>query len=389
MITIQQDTLKAALNAVTRASLKSGLPAFALVRLDAKTDGSLNLSCFNGETAARAITYVACDDDLSVCVDAQTLKEVVETLVNEIHLSIEQNSLLIQNGKNRTTLRLIEETLPVIGEESVQNLTVLSGSAFRSLARVLPFAASDSARPVLQVLHLTLEKDRIIAKAADGYSAGYVHESIQETAEQTSISLPLSFARLLSSLVEEHDKVCIGTAGSNRTIFQITNIENLKDLTLATVTCAENFPSEQIVQLIEEARRSTVAHLNVQQNSLAQSIRMVNAMGTQNTFIKAVNGLVKMASAETETGIARNILDGSAAGQDANVWVSAAFLKRAADVCKGEVTIKITDAKKPVLIEAGSFTAVIMPMLVEDSKDPFPEDEAIALNLPEMSMAAS
>jgi len=214
MITIQQDTLKAALNAVTRASQKSGLPAFALVRLDAKTDGSLNLSCFNGETAARAITYVACDDDLSVCVDAQTLKEVVETLVNEIHLSIEQNSLLIQNGKNRTTMRLVEETVPVIGEESVQNLTVLSGSAFRSLARVLPFAASDSARPVLQVLHLTLEKDRIIAKAADGYSAGYVHESIQETAEQTSISLPLSFARLLSSLVEEHDKVRIGKSGS-------------------------------------------------------------------------------------------------------------------------------------------------------------------------------
>ena len=108
MITIQQDTLKAALNAVTRASQKSVLPAFALVRLDAKADGTLCLSCFNGETAARAITYVACDDDLSVCVDAQTLKEVVETLVNEIHLSIEQNSLLIQNGKNRTTMRVIE-----------------------------------------------------------------------------------------------------------------------------------------------------------------------------------------------------------------------------------------------------------------------------------------
>ncbi len=387
MITIQQDMLKAALNAVTRASQKSVSPAFALVRLDAKTDGTLDLSCFNGETAARAITYVVCDDDLSVCVDAQTLKAIVETLTDEIQLSIEENSLLMQNGANRTTLRLVEETLPVIGEESLQNLTTLSGSVFRSLARVLPFSSTDNARPVLQVLHLTLEKDRIIAQTADGYSAGYVCESIQGIPEPTSISLPLSFARLLSSLVDDHDKVRIGTAGSNRTIFQITNAENLKDLTLATITSAENFPSEQILQLIEEARRSTVAHLNVQQSSLAQTIRMVNAMGTQSTFIKAVNGLVKMASAETETGIARNILDGTAAGTDSKVWVSAVFLKRAADACKAEVTIRITDGKKPVLIEAGSFTAVIMPMLVEDSKDPFPEDEAIALNLPEMSVA--
>ena len=66
MITIQQDALHAALNAVTRASLKSSLAAFSLVRLDVKTDGILRLSCFNGETAARAITNVVCDEDISV-----------------------------------------------------------------------------------------------------------------------------------------------------------------------------------------------------------------------------------------------------------------------------------------------------------------------------------
>ena len=55
MITIQQDPLQSALNAVTRASTKSPLQAaFALVRLDVDTNGILQLSCFNGETAARA-----------------------------------------------------------------------------------------------------------------------------------------------------------------------------------------------------------------------------------------------------------------------------------------------------------------------------------------------
>ena len=182
MITIQQDALNAALNAVTRASLsKSTLPAFSLVRLDVKRDGALTLSCFNGETAARAITHVMCDDDLSVSVDAQTLKAVVETLTGEIQLSVEENSLLLQNGANRTTMRLIEETIPVIGEESVQTLATLSGSALRSLARVLPFASTDSSRYVLQVMHLAFENDTATAQAADGYSASHVSDSLQGT----------------------------------------------------------------------------------------------------------------------------------------------------------------------------------------------------------------
>ncbi|MBI5963661.1 MAG: hypothetical protein HY863_09325 [Chloroflexi bacterium] len=387
MITIQQDALHAALNAVTRASLKSSLAAFSLVRLDVKTDGILRLSCFNGETAARAITNVACDEELSVSVDALTLKAVVETLANEIRLMIEHNSLVIKSSTNRTTLRIVDEPIPVIGDESFQAIATLSGNIFRSLMRVLPFASTDIARAVLQVLHLTLDKDTITVQSADGYSAGHVHESIEGPTEQTSISLPLSFAKLLVTLVDDRDTVRVCTTGDNRYIFQITNLDDSKDLTLATVTSAENFPSEQIMNLIGEARNSTSAHLNVKQTSLMQSIRMVNAMGTQSTFIKTVDGVVKIASAETDTGQARNILEGTASGEDAQVWLSAMFLKKAVEACKGELAIRIADGKKPILIEAGSFTAVIMPMMVEGTKDPFPEDEAIAITLPEMAMA--
>ena len=387
MITIQQDALHAALNAVTRASVKSSLPAFSLVRLDVKTDGILHLSCFNGETAARALTNVACDEDLSVSVDASTLKAVVETLSSEIHLLVEHNSLVIQSSTNRTTLRIVDEPFPVLGDESTKTIATLHGAAFRSLSRALPFASVDSARAVLQVLFLTIEKDTIIAQAADGYSAGYVSESIEGPAERTCISLPISFARLLSSLVEDRDSVRVCTSGDNRYIFQIKNLEDSKDLTLATVTSAENFPSEQILTLMSDARKSTAALLNVQQTSLMQSIRMVNAMGTQSTFMKAMNGVVKIASAETDTGQARNIVEGTATGEDATVWLSAAFLKRAAEACKGELVIRITDGKKPILIQAGSFTAVIMPMMAESNKDPFPEDEAFALSLPDMAIA--
>jgi DNA polymerase III sliding clamp (beta) subunit (PCNA family) len=389
MITLQQDLLHSALNAVTRASTKSTLmAAFSLVRLDVNTDGILHLSCFNGETAARSTVNVDCSEDLSVCVDAATLKAVVETLAGQIRLHVDGTALVIQQGtSNRTSLRIVEEPLPVIGEESIQTIATFSGTIFRSLMRALPFASTDDSRAVLQVVHLILDSDTVMAQTADGYSAGLVLESIEGPANQTSVSLPLSSARLLSTLVDDRDTVRMGTAGENRYIFQITNPDISKNLTLATVTVDGNFPSAQIKTLIDEARQNAVAILQIQQASLMQSIRMVNAMGTQSTFLKAVNGVAKIASAETETGQGRNILEGTASGENAQVWLSAAFLKRAAEACKGELVMRITNNTKPILIEAGSFTAVIMPMMVEGSKDPFPEDEAIAISLPEMAMA--
>jgi DNA polymerase III sliding clamp (beta) subunit (PCNA family) len=389
MITLQQDLLHSALNAVTRASTKSTLmAAFSLVRLDVHTDGILHLSCFNGETAARSTVNVDCSEDLSVCVDAATLKAVVETLAGQIRLHVDGTALVIQQGtSNRTSLRIVDEPLPVIGEESIQTVATFSGTIFRSLMRALPFASTDDSRAVLQVIHLTLDSECVMAQTADGYSAGLVLESIEGPAEQTCVSLPVSSARLLSTLVEDRDTVRMGTSGENRYIFQITNPDDSKDLTLATVTADSNFPSAQIKTLIDEARQNAIAILQIQQPSLMQSIRMVNAMGTQSTFIKAVNGVAKIASAETETGQGRNILDGSASGENAQAWLSAAFLKRATEACKGELTLRITNDTKPILVEAGSFTAVIMPMMVEGSKDPFPEDEAIAISLPEMAMA--
>ena len=156
---------------------------------------------------------------------------------------------------------------------------------------------------------------------------------------------------------------------------------------IATVTVDGNFPAAQIKTLIGDARTNAVATLQVQQASLLQSIRMVNAMGTQSTFLKVSNGAIKIASAETETGQARNILEGTVSGQNTQAWLSALFLKHAVEAIKGELTLRITGSTKPLMIEAGNFTSVIMPMLSDGFKDPFPEEEAIAISLPEMAMA--
>lgn len=388
MITLQQDLLQSALNAVTRASARNSLQtAFALVQLNVNTDGILHLSCFNGETAARATVNVDCNEDLAVCVDAATLKAVVETLTGSIRLQVDGTALVIQGDSTRTSLRIVDEALPMLDENDLHPLATCTGSIFRSLLRVLPFASTDESRAILQVVHLMLDKTHAVALAADGYTAGQVLEVLEGLRDSIAVSLPISCVRLLSTLVEEHDTVRMGISGSNRALFQISNIESSKALMLATVTVDGNFPAAQIQTLLGDARTNAVATLQVQQASLLQSIRMVNAMGTQNTFLKISNGAIKIASAETETGQARNVLEGTANGENAQAWLSAMYLKRAAEAIKGELTLRITSNTKPLMIEAGNFTSVIMPMLSDGFKDPFPEDEAIAISLPEIAMA--
>jgi len=391
MITIPQEILAEAITAVTRASLKSStIAALAVVRIDASATGALKFSCFNGETAAQAKVYARCDDDASVCVDAQTLKAVADTMLGEVKLKIEPKSLVIENGANRTTLRIIEETIPTIGDEQAETIATLTGLALRSLARIIPFTSTDDSRRTLQVLYLHFDGNLARAQAADGFSAGYVEESLANTAASANISLPVSFARLLASLVDERDTLLVQKLGDNRFLFQVTHADSDKHLTLATVTAANDFPAKQVMQLFDGSKSSVVAHLLLPKNSLAQTVKMVGAMGTVETFIKAANGSVKIASAETSTGQARNVLEGTASGQDAKAWLSATFLKRVTDACKAEVRVGIANEKSPVLFSEGSFTAMIMPLMIEKAKDPFAnDDEPIAISLPVFETAAA
>lgn len=390
MISIPQEVLASALTAVTRASLKSSLmAAFALIRLDASADGELSLSCFNGETAARAVVYAACNDDLSVCVDAQTLKAVTDTLVGEVRMELADKALVILNGANRTTLRIIEETIPVIGGESTTDLFALSGVSLRSLCRVLPFASTDESRPALQVMHMTISDQGVVAQTADGFTAGIVIENFIEAREKAVVSLPANFARLLAALVEEKDTVKVQSAGDNRFLFHLTQTESGKNLTLATVAPANAFPAEPLAQLLQGAHAGTTTRMILHKQALLQTVKMVGAMGTQNTFLKVTNGAIKVASAPTDTGQARNILDGTATGSDAKVWMSALYLKRAVDACKSELTVQLGGEKKPVLLIEGGFTGILMPLFV-DGKDPFAdEDEPIAISLPMMQNAVA
>lgn len=387
MIVLPQDLLHNALKAITRASAKNSLAALALVRLDCEPGGDLRLSCFNGETAAQARVPAACTEELSIHVDAQILNAVVETLAGEVRLSVEENALVLHCGANRTTLRASAEDLPLIGGEETVPTVTLAGSILRSLARVLPFASQDSTRAALQVLYLRLESERATALAADGYSAGCVREAIEGPAQPISTCLPLGFARLLASLVEERDLVRIHPLDGDRFLFQVSNPQGDKRFSLATVAVSVAFPAEQIDALVETARQNEQARLLVPQPSLMQSIRMVQAMCTQNTYLKARDGAARIASAETETGQARNLLEGSAEGQPVSVWLSAAYLKRFAEAVKGETSLSLAAPQQPILAEAGAFTVLIMPLLLEGAKDPFPEDEALAIGLPNMAMA--
>lgn len=386
MITIPQEVLANALAAVTRASGRHNLlPAFCAVRMDMSVDGTLSLHCFNGEVAARAVITAQVSDNISLCVNAQTLKEITDTLIGDVQLKIEDNKLIVENGAHRTVLNILEEDLPPIDHEGATKIASLPGSIFRSLARVFPFASTDITRPALQIMHLAFTTNRVTALAADGFTAAQVTEQLKAQCPQ-SLGLPLPFARLLLALVENDDVLELRSIGQKYVIGLITNSSTMKNLVLGSVMLDSKFPAGQVSELLANARQSALTHVQIPKAVLSQVIRQVAAMGTSNALMKASGGVLKVASEETETGQARNVLNVPVTGPDTKNWLSINFLKRVTDACQGELHLSLIKNLDPLLCEEGGFSALIMPLSV-NANDPFPDDEPIAIALPALTVA--
>lgn len=111
-------------------------------------------------------------------------------------------------------------------------------------------------------------------------------------------------------------------------------------------------------------------------------------MGTRQMFIKTVNGLIRVASEDTQYGQARNILPGNVVGQDTLVWLNADYLTRMIKTAGGELVFKIGKPQAPVLVKSGDLIALVMPM-VSSAPDPFENEPAIPISFEQAASLAA
>lgn len=401
---IQQDSLAAALNVVTRASRPNSLaPVFELVRLEASA-GRLILSCFNGEFAACGTLPAQCPDMASACVNAATLREVVQTISGEVTLRFGEADLRLECGSHKSSLRTSTESLPIIEELNRGEAISLSGKDLRRLAGIALFASNDEARPPLQAVHLSLFKDGqgapiLQAQAADGFSLGRLRLPVELPPElETRLTgdnpqqnrlvalLPVAFVRMLATVVEADDQVLVHVyPKGGRASFRVTG--EGRDYLLDSALMGEGFPESGVEDVLSKALAGTGTSLILNTADVERAIRQVAAMGTKQMFLKVTNSLLRAASEDTQFGQTKNVLPAQVSGPDVQVWLNADYLTRILKAAHGELTLKVGKSQEAVLIRSGELVALIMPLVC--AADPFENETAIPISLTQaVSVAA-
>ena len=409
---IQQNSLAAALNIVTRASRQGGpVAAFELVRLEASA-GCLTLSCFNGEFAASGHVPAQClpapvqaqVDLASACVNAATLREVVQAVDGEVTLRFDETDLRLVCGSNKTCLRTSTEGIPALDDLETGEAISLSGKDLRRLAKVALFASTDDARAALQAVHLSFFKDEqgqpvLQAQAADGFCLGRMRLPAQlppaledrlsggdPKAERMVALLPVAFVRMLATVAEEDDQIFFQFhSNKGRASFRIQG--EGRDFLLDSALVGEGFPESGVEDLLSKAFSGTGTELTIEPAGLERVIRQVAAMGTKQMFIKAVASLIRIASEDTQYGQAKNVLPGTVSGGDTQVWLNAEYLTRLIKAAGGELVFKIGKPHSAVLARSGDLVALVMPLVC--ASDPFENETAIPISFEQAASIAA
>lgn len=383
MYNLESNTLKTMLDAVSRASSTSH-PIYAVVSIKASA-GRISISAFNGEFGIEARAGIQGDGEMSVCVNAATFHDIAGTIAGRVSLGIDPKAakkLRVESGSSKNTLNIVDgEAFPAIDSDQSTQIINLTGNLLKSIGRVLPFTSSDEARPTLQGAMLCLTPSTLDAYAADGFTSAWVSESITDGSEKAkNILLPAKFLRELLRLAGPDDQVIVKVVDEKRCIFHVSNTKG-KELILTSPVVDGNFPLEGIKGLYAgESSSPTRTTANVSKAALSTAIRQVSAMGTQNMFLRALNGVMRTASPETEIGQAHNTLTSTVSG-DFRLWVRADYVLRAIESFDAEVQMTFLGAKSPLYFKSGSFKSMVMPIEANLPEPVFdePGQEAMAL----------
>jgi DNA polymerase-3 subunit beta len=351
--TVNRKALAAALKSVTPALSRGGsLPILAGVRIEA-TSAGLDLCCSNLDLTATALVPDTEDVTDGVAIPpAQLFSRIIDKLGGEnVRLSLEDNVLTITSGETVATVRTwLPEEWPKI--EAVEGATVSwTAGDVAMIERLVPFAATDTARPGLCAIALVGTE----AAATDSYHLGVVHE-LPEVGEAL---IPVEAMRLALSGGDPVD-VAIGermvtfTAGTR---------------TISTQLIAESFPKYGGLIPPSPPHHLTFARHELEaavDRAELASIEDKSAKNSRHVRIERDGDKARVWAVDGERGSDVSDTIGCRGDFDLAVAFNPDFLGDllAAVDTDDEVTLELVDNMKPATVHSGRLTLLVMPVRI-------------------------
>jgi DNA polymerase III subunit beta len=375
-VSVLQENLARGLSIVSRAvSPRSTLPVLANV-LIATDEGRLRLSATNLELGITCWIGAKIEEEGSTTVPARTFNDLVSTLSDnqvDMVLNVRTQTLNVQSGASNTDLKCIDaQEFPPMPVADIAQGIPLNVADLKEMIQQVVFAAStDEARPILTGVLVTVNGNKIVLAAADGFRLS-VRKADLSAPVQRSINAVIP-SRALSELARiasdgDQSLTMLLPPGRGQVIFRLKDVELISQLIEGSFP-----PYEQIIP----RRFETRAVLSTGQ--FLKACKQAEIFAREGSHIARINikaggeltpGTVEISGQSDETGYNQNIVDASIEGHDLLIAFNVRYMREVLDVVRTpNVALETTGETSPGVIrpvggEAGEndFVHVIMPM---------------------------
>lgn len=178
-------------------------PVLAGVRIEATSDGVLNLATFDYELSARSEIPADVTESGSVLVSGRLLAEISRALPNKpVDFTLDGNKVSVVCGASRFSLL----TMPVEEYPSLPNMPALTGTVAgdeltSAVAQVTVAASRDDTLPLLTGVRVEIEGENITLLATDRYRLA-LREMTWKPANPDISTVALVRARTLSDVAK-------------------------------------------------------------------------------------------------------------------------------------------------------------------------------------------
>ncbi len=218
--------LENAVNLIGKALLNRVDGELGTILMSAKKgEEVMTLKTTNGELTIDATAGAQADYDCEVMVNGKLFADLIRKIPNgEITLQLQEKQLEVIYSDGTVNLPILEKNSDFwfVGEEKHNQIITVNSSLFKKMAnRVLPFVATDNARPNLKGVNFRTDSyfKMLIACALDGYRMAKVEMKASMSDKAIiDVIVPTTAINAIAQIVEDSTQIEICLSDTGRTL---------------------------------------------------------------------------------------------------------------------------------------------------------------------------
>jgi len=364
--TILASELKRALGIVGRCCpARFVLPILGNVLIDTDTEGVNGVS-FTTTDLAQRITVRASAitaDKYATTVEYKKLAKYVKTLADE-RVDVEYKAGKLQFKCGSTTLRLPTMDATEFPEAPIpgDNPFSISCESFIELTRsVVPAAATDESRPILQSVHFTIEKGVFSTQACDGYRLAQLKVPQSDTDDMDGFDV----ANIPAISIDTVQKTIKALKYNGPIQLRLCkNIHGLEFKLGVEVTLITQFLEGSYPNVTSIIPQNCPVQVQLDHQKLAVALRQ--AMVLDNLIrvtIKVMSDRVEVHGQSPQQGDFEAIIPATVKGSLLDIAFDPKILAAVLEALDEPVVIEFSGPTRPIRINTEHGVYVVMPMM--------------------------